>query len=62
MEQFVARERLGGVDATLSAKVKRAVFGPYMAREDAGDETGGAAGMLTFADVCWRMLTYADVC
>jgi hypothetical protein len=52
MEQFVARERLGGVDATLSAKVKRAVFGPYMAREDAGDEMGGAAGMLTFAVAC----------
>ena len=43
MEQFVARERLGGVDEKLSAKVKRAVLGPYMAQEEEGDALVGAA-------------------
>jgi len=41
MEQFVARERLGGVDVGLSAKVKRVVLAPFMAQEEGQDPMRG---------------------
>lgn len=47
IEQVVARQRLGAVDETLSAKVKRAVLGPFMssvedeAAPGAADAVGG---------------------
>jgi hypothetical protein len=47
MEQFVAREKLGGVDETLSAKVKRAVFGRFVARGDDEMTVMGAAAEAT---------------
>lgn len=47
MEQVVARQRLGSVDETLSAKVKRVVLGPFLSQEEdavepsAADAVGG---------------------
>ena len=38
MEKFVARQKLGVIDESLSAKVKRAVLGPYMPRDGDSDE------------------------
>jgi hypothetical protein len=43
MEQYVARQRLGGVDEDLSAKVKRMVLKPFMGQEGDEGQVGGGA-------------------